>query len=423
MAEFLSLHCPSCAARYSVPDVYQPHIQGHTLLCPACRSSWAPMPGSQQGGTLPPSRVDLRKFRSATGAPSGNAVGAGATEKVAIPAKPAQAPTSLNVVVRGPDGDINGVFELGSKSFVIGSGPCHLRLPNTSMPTHAVEIRRNEAGFAAQGMSGFSLPLGSQSAPSAQVRPGAVLRLHLAPFQLELSISSIPGNPIKDLSEIIGGAPQQAAPQQAAPQQATPQPAAPQPAAPQPATPQPAAPQPAAPQPAVTRPRSPDPTPHRGMGSPQVEKLQELAAEVRTAPQPFGGTSSLLDQVDGDMTVADLGAAGFHSQRSAVDPFQHVQVSLELADGPQAGRRFMVTKTPLLIGRGDHGMAIRDPRVSSKHAQLDIGGPELYTLKDLASTNGTTVNGRPVSITQLKNGDLISFGGVKFTFRAQLKHA
>ncbi len=423
MAEFLSLHCPSCAARYSVPDVYQPHIQGHTLLCPACRSSWVPMPGSQAGGSLPPSRVDLRKFRSATGAPTGRAVGAGATEKVPLPARPAHTPSSLNVVVKGPDGEINGTFDLGSKIFVIGSGPCHLRLPNTSMPIHAIEVRRNDSGFAVSGMEGFALPVGSQSVPSAQVQPGAALRLHLAPFQLELSVSSMPGNPIKDLSEITGGPPRAAAPQSAVPQAATPQPAAPQPAAPQPAAPQPAAPQPAMSSPATGRPKSPNPTPHRGMGAPRVDQLQELAAEVRTAPKPFGGTSSLLDEVDGDMTVADLGAAGFHSQRSAVDPFQYVQVGLELTEGPQAGRRFMVTKTPLLIGRGDHGMAIRDPRVSSKHAQLDIGGPELYTLKDLASTNGTTVNGRPVSITQLKNGDLISFGGVKFTFRAQLKNA
>ncbi len=399
LAEFLPLQCPKCAARYSVPDVYQPHIQGHMMLCPACRSSWVPMPNPQQSGSLPPSRVDLRKFRSGTDSltGTGTAVGAGATEKVPVPARPASTPLSLKVMVKGPDGEITGSFDLGSKNFVIGSGPCHLRLPNASIPSHAVEIRRSQSGFAVSGIDGFSLPLGSLFAPSAQVEPGNSVRLNLAPFQLELSVTHTPGNPVKDLAEIARAS--------------------------QPATPQPAAPQPATPQPAAARPQASRPAVSRGMGGSRVEQIQELAAEVRTAPQPFGGPTSLLDEVDGDMTVTDMGAAGFHSQRSAIDPFQYVQVSLELADGPQVGRRFLVTKTPLLIGRADHGMAIRDPRVSSKHAQLDVGGPELYTLKDLASTNGTTVNGRPISITQLKDGDLISFGGMKFTFRAQLKNA
>jgi pSer/pThr/pTyr-binding forkhead associated (FHA) protein len=45
----------------------------------------------------------------------------------------------------------------------------------------------------------------------------------------------------------------------------------------------------------------------------------------------------------------------------------------------------------------------------------------MYALKDLASTNGTTINGRPISVASLKNGDVISFGGVDFRFVARVQ--
>ena len=90
------------------------------------------------------------------------------------------------------------------------------------------------------------------------------------------------------------------------------------------------------------------------------------------------------------------------------------------AEGATKGQAFKITKSPVVIGRKEGDMIVHDGRVSSKHAQLDVAGARIYTLKDLASTNGTTINDRPISVGHLEDGDVISFGGVKFEFRAKM---
>ena len=64
----------------------------------------------------------------------------------------------------------------------------------------------------------------------------------------------------------------------------------------------------------------------------------------------------------------------------------------------------------ITIGRApDNMIVIRDSSVSSHHAQLQLVG-ETYRLKDLDSTNGTRVNGIPVTETVLHLNDRIRFG-------------
>src|SRR5205823_6490126 len=67
----------------------------------------------------------------------------------------------------------------------------------------------------------------------------------------------------------------------------------------------------------------------------------------------------------------------------------------------------------ITIGRGpDNTIVIGDSSVSSHHAQLQLVG-ETYRLKDLGSTNGTRVNGIPVTETTLQFGDQIRFGAAE----------
>src|SRR6266581_1487239 len=67
----------------------------------------------------------------------------------------------------------------------------------------------------------------------------------------------------------------------------------------------------------------------------------------------------------------------------------------------------------ITIGRGpDNTIVISDSSVSSHHAQLQRVG-ENYRLKDLDSTNGTRVNGIPVTETALRFDDRIRFGGIE----------
>src|SRR5437868_12490049 len=66
----------------------------------------------------------------------------------------------------------------------------------------------------------------------------------------------------------------------------------------------------------------------------------------------------------------------------------------------------------ITIGRApDNMIVIEDPSVSNRHALMELTG-ENYRLKDLDSTNGTKVNGVPITETVLRFDDRIRFGAI-----------
>jgi pSer/pThr/pTyr-binding forkhead associated (FHA) protein len=68
------------------------------------------------------------------------------------------------------------------------------------------------------------------------------------------------------------------------------------------------------------------------------------------------------------------------------------------------------------IGRASlNHIVIDDPAVSAQHAII-ARSVDSYRLQDLHSTNGTQVNGVPVSEVELKDGDKIRFGSVVAVF-------
>ena len=74
------------------------------------------------------------------------------------------------------------------------------------------------------------------------------------------------------------------------------------------------------------------------------------------------------------------------------------------------------TEKLITIGRAtDNMIVIDDPSVSGRHAQLQLAG-EIYRVKDLDSTNGTRVNGVPVTETGLRFDDRIRFGAIEARF-------
>ena len=75
----------------------------------------------------------------------------------------------------------------------------------------------------------------------------------------------------------------------------------------------------------------------------------------------------------------------------------------------------------ITIGRSpDNMIVIEDPSVSGRHAQLQLAG-EIYRLKDLESTNGTRVNGIPITETALRVDDRIRFGAVDARFEPDMR--
>jgi pSer/pThr/pTyr-binding forkhead associated (FHA) protein len=89
---------------------------------------------------------------------------------------------------------------------------------------------------------------------------------------------------------------------------------------------------------------------------------------------------------------------------------------LILTTESQGRLSYELTEALITIGRAaDNIIVIDDPSVSSRHAQLQLSG-ELYRLKDLDSTNGTRVNGVPITETVLRFDDRIRLGGVEARF-------
>ncbi len=78
-----------------------------------------------------------------------------------------------------------------------------------------------------------------------------------------------------------------------------------------------------------------------------------------------------------------------------------------------AGTTHELAEELITIGRApDNTIILEDPSVSGRHAQLQRVG-ETYRIKDLESTNGTKVNGIPITETALRIDDRIRFGAIE----------
>ncbi|HEY5640869.1 MAG TPA: FHA domain-containing protein [Dehalococcoidia bacterium] len=73
---------------------------------------------------------------------------------------------------------------------------------------------------------------------------------------------------------------------------------------------------------------------------------------------------------------------------------------------------------PATIGRSpDSDVLVNDPRVSRSHARIDFAGGT-FVIEDLGSTNGTTLNGEPISAPEvLTDGDVLSLAGLLAEFQ------
>jgi serine/threonine-protein kinase len=86
---------------------------------------------------------------------------------------------------------------------------------------------------------------------------------------------------------------------------------------------------------------------------------------------------------------------------------------LKTADG-----RFAETPVPdsLVIGRSSTaGLRVEDDLVSRRHAEITRENGD-YVLRDLGSSNGTQLNGMPITVTALAFGDEITLGRTRLLF-------
>jgi len=89
----------------------------------------------------------------------------------------------------------------------------------------------------------------------------------------------------------------------------------------------------------------------------------------------------------------------------------NIYVALEVIEGKEAGRKFKIEHRSTVIGRGANAdFPLDDQAVSSRHCQLEIHNKDKMTIKDLASANGTRLNGRFVSAVKIRDSDVIQVG-------------
>jgi len=74
-----------------------------------------------------------------------------------------------------------------------------------------------------------------------------------------------------------------------------------------------------------------------------------------------------------------------------------------------------VAGTITTVGRMEGDIVLDDPAVSSRHLEIENFGPGLRFVRDLGSTNGSELNGKPLTQTRqaFKDGDVLQIGLVQ----------
>jgi pSer/pThr/pTyr-binding forkhead associated (FHA) protein len=133
-----------------------------------------------------------------------------------------------------------------------------------------------------------------------------------------------------------------------------------------------------------------------------------------TMPEGSGGTVLLKDEVSVEGTT--------RIQRPDDVEFKlpyKQKIYLDIIEGIQKGSVYEFASGRVVIGRTDGDLIIDDPNISKKHAVIETWSRDTYFIRDLASTNGTYINGQRITTTKIKNGDIITVGNTKLRLRVE----
>ena len=92
-------------------------------------------------------------------------------------------------------------------------------------------------------------------------------------------------------------------------------------------------------------------------------------------------------------------------------------IHLQIVEGDEKGRSFDITGIgSYVIGRKDCDVVLNDEKVSRKHASVIIVREGQYAVQDLASKNGTFVNGVRLTRRNVQHNDQIRVGNTTLRF-------
>jgi len=92
-----------------------------------------------------------------------------------------------------------------------------------------------------------------------------------------------------------------------------------------------------------------------------------------------------------------------------------IGLAVAIIEGQNKGTEFPITFNRMTIGRKNTDIILDDPLISRKHAEIEVLGRGYYFVKDLASSNGTLVNGVLITNQRVHPFDKIQVGGTVMT--------
>lgn len=174
---------------------------------------------------------------------------------------------------------------------------------------------------------------------------------------------------------------------------------------------------------------SAEPPPPKPAAKPQpaARPTPQEQPAPRAARNGGGGGASPARARGGAVNVEGIGALiseeldGFSEQTDSVVmdiaradeelklPYR-TNLYVEVEDGPDKGKKVQFPKGNMVIGRLNADVVLKDSDISRRHALIEAYTRDKIFIKDLASTNGTFVNGQKVTYDKLKHGDKIRVG-------------
>jgi diguanylate cyclase (GGDEF)-like protein len=121
----------------------------------------------------------------------------------------------------------------------------------------------------------------------------------------------------------------------------------------------------------------------------------------------------------GDQTLVVRTGGAEVTQQAPVHP------GLVVIQGVEIGRQYRLRRAEMIVGRDEAAhLRIPDERISRRHALLKLDQDHRrkshrVQIQDLGSTNGTLVNGEPVDLVELHDGDKILLGDTVLKFVLQ----
>ncbi len=110
-------------------------------------------------------------------------------------------------------------------------------------------------------------------------------------------------------------------------------------------------------------------------------------------------------------------------EQSAVDSLPSGNALLIVRRGPNKGARFLLDSDLISIGRHPNAdIFLDDVTVSRRHSEISRSGSS-FSIKDLASLNGTYFEGSRVESADLFNEAEVQVGKYHFTFYSSKKDA